>query len=72
MEACESQAALQEDLCASLRLRLTGSTKSTICFYLGVSINGGTQNGWFVMEHAIKMDDLEVPPCMEIPVFLPC
>ena len=29
MEACESQAALQEDLCASLR-RLTGSKKSTI------------------------------------------
>ena len=26
--------------------------------YLGVSINGGTQNGWFTMEHPIKMDDL--------------
>ena len=27
----------------------------------GVSINGVSQNDWFIIEHAIKMDDLEVP-----------
>ena len=25
-----------------------------------VTTNGGTQNGCFIMEHSIKMDDLEV------------
>ena len=27
-----------------------------------VSINGGIPNGWFIMENAIKKDDLRVPP----------
>ena len=49
----------------------SSSSSSKLLSNMGISKSRGiSQNGWFIWENLIKMDDLEVTLFLETPIFI--